>query len=61
MCELKRRADNKAMLVLMDSFAKLNMHVNDIPDIAWDLIEVVDKFPEVGSPISSKPSFRSKE
>lgn len=31
------------MLVLMDSSAKLNMYVNDIPDIAWDLIEVADK------------------
>lgn len=41
--ELKKRADNKAMLVLMDSPAKLNMYVNDIPDIAWDLIEVADK------------------
>lgn len=41
--ELKRRADNKAMLVLMDSSAKLNMYVSDIPDIAWDLIEVADK------------------
>ena len=41
--ELKKRADNKAMLVLMDSSAKLNMYVNDIPDIAWDLIEVADK------------------
>lgn len=41
--ELKRRADNKAMLVLMDSSTKLNMYVNDIPDIAWDLIEVADK------------------
>lgn len=41
--ELKRRADNKAMLVLMDSSAKLEAYVNDIPDIAWDLIEVADK------------------
>lgn len=41
--DLKRRADNKAMLVLMDSSAKLNMYVDDIPDIAWDLIEVADK------------------
>lgn len=41
--ELKRRADNKAMLVLMDSSAKLDMYVSDIPDIAWDLIEVADK------------------
>lgn len=41
--ELKRRADNKAMLVLMDSEAKLNMYVSDVPDIAWDLINVSDK------------------
>lgn len=40
---LKQRADNKAMLVLIDSSAKLNMYVSDIPDIAWDLIDVSDK------------------
>jgi L-threonylcarbamoyladenylate synthase len=41
--ELKRRVDNKAMLVLTDNPAKLNMYVSRIPDIAWDLIEVADK------------------
>ncbi|MDR1779717.1 MAG: threonylcarbamoyl-AMP synthase [Tannerella sp.] len=40
---LKQRTDNKAMLVLIDSAAKLNAYVADIPDIAWDLIEVADK------------------
>ena len=35
--------DNKAMLVLTDSSAKLSMYVSDMPDIAWDLIEVADK------------------
>ena len=40
---LKKRMDNKAVLVLTDSTAKLNMYVSDIPDIAWDLIEVADK------------------
>ncbi len=40
---LKKRADNKAMLVLMDSEAKLNMYVSDVPDIAWDLIRVANK------------------
>ena len=38
--ELKKRMDNKAMLVLTDSSAKLSMYVSDMPDIAWDLIEV---------------------
>lgn len=41
--DLKRRTDNKAMLVLTDSPAKLSMYVSDMPDIAWDLIEVADK------------------
>ncbi len=41
--ELKRRADNKAMLVLMDNEAKLDRYVSDVPDIAWDLISVSDK------------------
>lgn len=41
--ELKRRADNKAMLVLMDSEAKLDRYVSEVPDIALDLISVSDK------------------
>ena len=40
---LKRRSDHKAMLVLLDSEAKLNGYVSNVPDIAWDLIEVADK------------------
>lgn len=41
--ELKQRADNKAMLVLTDSPAKLDRYVSDVPEIAWDLINVSDK------------------
>lgn len=41
--ELKKRVDNKAMLVLIDSPAKLNAYITEVPDIAWDLIEVADK------------------
>lgn len=41
--ELKKRVDNKAMLVLMDSEARLEAYVPDVPSIAWDLIEVADK------------------
>lgn len=40
---LKKRSDSKAMLVLMDSEAKLERYVDNIPDVAWDLIEVADK------------------
>ena len=40
---LKQRTDHKAMLVLIDSPDKLNGYVSQVPDIAWDLIEVSDK------------------
>ena len=41
--EIKRRADSKAMLVLVDSAVKVDFYVQDVPEVAWDLIEVADK------------------
>lgn len=41
--EIKRRADSKAMLILIDTAAKLNYYVKDISDVAWDLIDLADK------------------
>lgn len=41
--ELKERTDHKAMLTLVDNAAKLNGYVDEVPDIAWDLIELSDK------------------
>lgn len=41
--ELKQRTDHKAMLVLIDSAAKLNAYVSEVPDIVWDLIDVANK------------------
>jgi len=41
--KIKRRTDSKALLVLMDSSARLQSYVEEVPDIAWDLIEVADK------------------
>lgn len=40
---LKQRVDSKAMLVLIDSTAKLNNYVEEVPDLAWDLIEMATK------------------
>lgn len=37
--ELKRRADSKAMIVLVDSEAMLERHVEEVPDVAFQLIE----------------------
>lgn len=38
--EIKKREDSKSMLVLMENPALLDRYVNDVPEIAWDLIEV---------------------
>ena len=40
--ELKRRVDNKAMLVLVDNAMRLETYVEEVPEIAWNLIEVAD-------------------
>ena len=39
---LKQRADSKSMLVLLDSPAKLNYYIADIPEAAWVLLEASD-------------------
>lgn len=41
--EIKKRADSKAMLVLVDTAVKIDFYVNDVPPVAWDLIELSDK------------------
>lgn len=41
--EIKKRADAKAMLVLIDNPGKLQSYVEEVPDIAWDLIEMAEK------------------
>lgn len=41
--EIKKRADSKAMLVLVDTAVKVDFYVNDVPPVAWDLIELSDK------------------
>ena len=38
---LKQREDSKSMLVLLDSPAKLNYYLADIPDAAWALLDAV--------------------
>jgi len=41
--EIKKRVDAKAMLVLVDSAAKIQAYIEDVPDMAWDLIEFTEK------------------
>lgn len=38
--EIKRRNDAKALITLVDSEAKLQFYVPEVPDAAWDLIDV---------------------
>lgn len=41
--ELKQRDDSKSMLILLDNPSKLQTYVQDVADIAWDLIDLTDK------------------
>ena len=41
--EIKRRADSKAMLVLVDSDVKVDFYVKNVPEVAWDLIQYATK------------------
>lgn len=38
--KIKQREDSKSMLVLMENPALLERYVNDVPEIAWDLVEI---------------------
>lgn len=41
--EIKQRSDSKSMLVLIENPAKLQQYLTEVPDIAWDLIELTEK------------------
>jgi L-threonylcarbamoyladenylate synthase len=40
---LKEREDTKSMLVLIDTEIRLQQYVEDVPEIAWELLEASDK------------------
>ena len=41
--EIKQREDSKSMLVLIDKAGRIPSYVSEMPDLAWDLIELADK------------------
>ena len=41
--EIKQREDSKSMLVLMENPNRISSYVDDVPEIALDLLEVTDK------------------
>ena len=40
---IKNRIDSKSMLVLMENAALIERYVTELPDVAYDLIELTDK------------------
>lgn len=40
--EIKRRIDSKALICLVDSEAKVQFYVKEVPEVAWDLIEMAE-------------------
>ena len=41
--EVKRRADNKALIVMLGDEQQLERYVDDVPEIAYDLIDAAVK------------------
>ena len=41
--EIKKRADSKAMICLVDSDARLQRYVKKVPNVAWELFDCADK------------------
>lgn len=41
--KIKQRDDSKAMICLVDSDARLQRYVKNVPPVAWDLLDCADK------------------
>ena len=41
--EIKQRADNKALIVMLDNVGNLDKYVDEVPEVALDLIELSDR------------------
>ena len=41
--EIKHRNDSKALICLVDSDARLQRYVRNVPDVAWDIFELATK------------------
>jgi len=40
--EIKKRVDSKALLVLIDNPVKLGFYVQEVPEVAWDLVDLAE-------------------
>lgn len=41
--EIKKRDDSKALICLVDSDARIQRYVRNVPDVAWDILELATK------------------
>lgn len=41
--EIKKREDSKALICLVDSDVRLQRYVRNVPDVAWDMMELSEK------------------
>ncbi len=41
--EIKHRDDSKAMICLVDSDARMQRYVRNVPNVGWDIIELAEK------------------
>ncbi len=41
--DLKKRTDSKSLIVITANDRMLNYHVNDVPELAWDIIDISNK------------------
>lgn len=41
--QIKQRDDSKALICLVDSDARLQRYVRNVPDVAWDIMELATK------------------
>lgn len=41
--KIKQREDSKSMIVLIDKVGRIPSYVSEMPDLAWDLVELSDK------------------
>lgn len=41
--QLKRRSDSKSMIVLVDQPGRIPSYVDEVPEVAWELIELAEK------------------
>ncbi|MBL4594194.1 MAG: threonylcarbamoyl-AMP synthase [Flavobacteriales bacterium] len=41
--DLKQRLDNKSLIVIVANDRMLNYHTKDVPELAWDIIDIAEK------------------